>query len=188
MRNWVKLLLLSKYYRGGGNGNALQCSCRENPMDRRACRATVHGVAESQTQLSTHAHRRASQGVPVVKNMPASAGNTRDWRFIPGLGRSPEGGHGNPLQYSCLENPMVRASWLVQTLSHVQLFTTPWTAARQTSLSITNSRSSLKHMSIESVMPSDHLILCRPLLLLPSIFPSIRVFSNESALRIMWPK
>ena len=74
----------------------------------------------------------------------------------------------------------------VQSLSCVQLFVTPWTAAHQASLSITNSRSLLK--LIESVMPSNHLILCRPLLLLPSIFPSIRVFSNESALRIRWPK
>ena len=65
---------------------------------------------------------------------------------------------------------------------------TPWTAARQASLSITNSRSSLKLVSIESVMPSSHLILCHPLLLLPSIFPSIRVFSNESVLHIRWPK
>ena len=64
----------------------------------------------------------------------------------------------------------------------------PWTAVRQASLSITNSQSLLKLMSIESVMPSNHLILCHPLLLLPSIFPSIRVFSNESALRIRWPK
>ena len=64
----------------------------------------------------------------------------------------------------------------------------PWTAARQASLSITNSRSSPKLMSIKSVMPSSHLILCRPLLLLASVFPSIRVFSNESALRIRWPK
>ena len=76
----------------------------------------------------------------------------------------------------------------VQSLSRVQLFSTPWTAARQASLSITNSRSLPKFMSIESVMPSSHLILCRPLLLLPSIFPSIRVFSNESALCIRWPK
>ena len=76
----------------------------------------------------------------------------------------------------------------VQSLSHVRLFVTPWTAARQASLSITNSQSLLKLMSIELVMPSNHLILCRPLLLLPSIFPSIRVFSNESALRIRWPK
>ena len=77
---------------------------------------------------------------------------------------------------------------LVQSLSHVQLFGTPWTAARQACLSITNSQSLLKLMSIESVMPPNHLIFCRPFLLPPSIFPSIRVFSNESALRIRWPK
>ena len=73
-------------------------------------------------------------------------------------------------------------------LSHVRLFATPWTAACQASLSITNSGNLPKLMSIESVMPSNHLILCRPLLLLPSIFLSIRVFSNESALCIRWPK
>ena len=72
--------------------------------------------------------------------------------------------------------------------SHVGLFVTPWTAARQASLSITNSGSLLKVMSIESVMPSNHLILCHPLLLLPSIFPSIRVFSSESVPHIRWPK
>ena len=76
----------------------------------------------------------------------------------------------------------------VQSLSSVRLFVTPWTAAFQASLSITNSQSLLKLLSIESVMPSNHLILCHPLLLLPSIFPSIRVFSNESAFRIRWPK
>ena len=76
----------------------------------------------------------------------------------------------------------------VQSLSRVQLFATPWTAARQAFLSITNSQSPPKPMSIESVMPSNYLILCRSLLLLPSIFPSIRVFSNESALSIRWPK
>ena len=90
-----------------------------------------------------------------------------------------------------------RPSWLtedsvqfssVQLLSHVQLFATPWTAACQASLSITNSRSLLKLMSIKSVMPSNHLILCHPLLLLPSVFLSIRVFSNESVLHIRWPK
>ena len=75
-----------------------------------------------------------------------------------------------------------------QSLSHVQLFATPWTAACQASLSITNSQSLLKLMSIESMMPSNHLILCRPLLFQPSIFLSIRVFSNESILRIRWPK
>ena len=76
----------------------------------------------------------------------------------------------------------------VQSLSHVQLFATPWTAARQASPSITNSQSLLKLKSIESVMPSNHLILYYPLLLLPSVFPSIRVFSNESVLPIRWPK
>ena len=76
----------------------------------------------------------------------------------------------------------------VQLLSRVQLFATPWIAAHQASLSITNSRSSLRLTSIESVMPSSHLILCLPLLLLPPIPPSIRVFSNESALRMRWPK
>ena len=76
----------------------------------------------------------------------------------------------------------------VQSLIHVRLFATPWTAARQASLSITNSWSLLKLTSIESVMPSSHLILCRPLLLLPPIPPTIRVFSNESTLRIRWPK
>ena len=76
----------------------------------------------------------------------------------------------------------------VQPLRHVQLFATPWTAVCQASLSITNSQSPPKPMSIELVMLSNHLILCRSLLLLPSIFPSIRVFSNESALCIKWPK
>ena len=76
----------------------------------------------------------------------------------------------------------------VQSLSHVQLFKTPWTAACQASLSITNSWSLLKFMSIELVIPSNHLILCHPLLLPPSIFPSIRVFSDESVLYIRWPK
>ena len=75
-----------------------------------------------------------------------------------------------------------------QSLSRVLLFVTPWTAARQAFLSITNSKNLPKLMSIESVMPSNHLILCHPLLLLPLIFPSIRVLSNESVLRIRWPK
>ena len=76
----------------------------------------------------------------------------------------------------------------VQSLSHVQLFVTPWIAACQASLSITNTRNSLKLTSIESVMPSSHLILCRPLFLLPPVPPSIRVFSNESTLCMRWPK
>ena len=76
----------------------------------------------------------------------------------------------------------------VQLLSHVWLFVTPWTAAGQASLSFANSQSLLRLMCIESVMPSNHFILCHPLLLQPSIFPSIRVFSSESVLRIMWPE
>ena len=77
--------------------------------------------------------------------------------------------------------------FVVQLLSHVQLFVTPWIAARQASLSFTVSQSLLKLVSPEAVMPSNHLILCRPLLLLPPIFPSIRIFSNESVLHINWP-
>ena len=79
-------------------------------------------------------------------------------------------------------------AYSVQLLSHVQLFAIPWTTARQTSLSITNSQSLLKLMSIKSMMPSNHLILCHPLLLLPSVFSSVRVFSNELALHTRWPK
>ena len=76
----------------------------------------------------------------------------------------------------------------VQSLSRVRLFATPWTAARQAPLSITNSRRLLELVSVESVMPSSHLILCHPLLLSPSVFPSIRVFFSESALQFRWPK
>ena len=97
---------------------------------------------------------------------------------------------------SLLPHPLCRSyvqmdthnSYSVQSLSHVQLFVNPWTAACQDSLSIINSQSLLKLMSIETVMPSNRLILCCPLLRLPSIFPSIRVFSNESVHHIRWPK
>ena len=83
--------------------------------------------------------------------------------------------------------PVFQFGYSVQSLSRVWLFATPWITAWQASLSITNSRSSLRLTSIESAMPSSHLILCRPLLLLPPIPPSIRVFSNESTLRMRWP-
>ena len=99
------------------------------------------------------------------------------------------------LTTSCLGKHSVNTYWIgwiqfssVQLLSCVQLFATPWTAVLQASLSVTNSQSLPKLMSIELVMPSNHLILCCSLLLLPSIFPSIRGFSNESALRVRWPK
>ena len=98
------------------------------------------------------------------------------WVFQPGLLESP---------WESLALGFV----VVQSLSHIRLFVTPWTAARQASLSFTISQSLLKLMSIELVMPTDHLILCRPLLLLPSIFPSTRVFSSKSALLLItWPK
>ena len=90
------------------------------------------------------------------------------------------------LESTLLREQLVFSS--VQSLSRVRLFATPWIAACQASLSITNSRSSLRLMSVESMMPSNYLILCCPLLLLPSIFPSIKVFSKESALHIRWPK
>ena len=138
----------------------------------------------------------------------------RDADLTPGSGRSPGGEHGNLLKYSCLENPMDRGAWWavrihraakswtqlkrqsthteryhsVQKFSCVRFFPTLWNAAHQTSLSITNSQTLLKLMSIKLVMSCNHLIFCCPLLLLPSIFPSIRVFSNESVLCIRWPK
>ena len=87
----------------------------------------------------------------------------------------------------CMEQYIVVVV-VVQSLSHIRLFVTPWTVAHQASLSFTNTKSLLKLMFIESVMPSNHLVLCHPLLLLPSTFPSIRVFSNESLLHIRWAK
>ena len=90
--------------------------------------------------------------------------------------------------YKSFSSSTVSAFSSVQLLSCIRFFATPWTAAHNASLSTTNSRSLLRLMSIESVMSSNHFILCRPLLLLPLIFPSIRVFSNESALRMSWPK
>ena len=105
--------------------------------------------------------------------------NNRHLCFVPGLKRE-------SIQSINIKYDVHFSS--VQSLSRVRLFATPWTAACQASLSITNSRSLLKLMSIESVMPPNHFILCRPLLLLPSIFSSIRVFSNESVLHIRWPK
>ena len=94
----------------------------------------------------------------------------------------------NKFIYFLIEDNCFTEFCSVQSVSHAQLFATPWTAVCQASLSMTNNWSLLKLMSIESVMPSNHLILCYPLLLPPSIFPSIKVFSNESALHITWPK
>ena len=94
------------------------------------------------------------------------------------------------MTWKCVWKLVLLCCWisLVQSLSYFQFFATPWTAAHKASLSITNSRSLLKHMSIQSVIPANRLILCHPFLLLPSIFTSINVFSNESVLHIRWPK
>ena len=105
----------------------------------------------------------------------------------PGIEPRPPALQADALPTELCGKPLVYIS-SVQSLSCVRLFATPWTAAHQASLSITNSRSLLKLMSIESVMPSNHLSLCRPLLFPPSIYPSIRVFSNESVLCIRWPQ
>jgi len=94
----------------------------------------------------------------------------------------------SPLDSKEIQQSILKEISSVQSLSRVRFIVTPWTTAHQASLSITNCWCLPKPMSIESVMPSNHLILCRPILLLPSIFPSIRVFSNESALHIRWPK
>ena len=142
----------------------------------------------------------------MVKNLPANTGDIRDTSSISGLGRSPgRGTHASILAWRIPrteESGRLQSMWSqrlgnhwapvqfssVQSLSHVWLFATPWITAGQASLSITNSRSSLRLTSIKSVMPSSHLILCRPLLLLPPIPPSIRVFFNESTLRMRWAK
>ena len=184
------------------------------PLDRGAWQDTVHGVAKSQTHdwaTSTAAAAAATSLSRVqlcatpemaAHQAPPSLGFSRQehwsglpfhmqfhlWRLHPHelitfhrlhfLIQSPEAlGSNMTLQFSS-----------IQLLSHVQLFAIRWIAARQASLSITKFPSSLKLMSIESVMPSSHLILCRPLLLLPPIPPSIRVFSIESTLCIRWPK
>ena len=107
---------LSLSYIGEGNGNPLQCSWLENPRDGEAWWAAVSGVAQSRTRLkrlssSSSSNSRASQVVLVVKNLPANAGDVRDVGLILDCGRSPGGGHGNPLQYSCLENFTNRVAW-----------------------------------------------------------------------------
>ena len=108
------------------------------------------------------------------------------WREEPGYGSGATALVMHSITHLCYKKASLVQFMSVQLLSHVQLFAAPWTASRQTSLSVTNSRSSLKLISIESVMSSNHLIFCRPLLLPPSILPSIRVFSNESALSTRW--
>ena len=137
-------------------------------MDRGAKQARLHGITKNPTQLSDRLQVEdpaAGNHITICQKLiPKMSSMTVSQSVIKGLFSS------------------------VQSLSGVQLFATPWTMARQASLFITNSWSLLRLLSIESVMPSNHPILCCPLLLLPSILPSIRVFSNESVLHIRWPK
>ena len=119
-----------------------------------------------------------------LKGPPCCTGGHR--AFLPGWGCRTQQGRSRE-SWPCLGTGS-GGLIVVQSLSHVRLFATPWNAARQASLFITSSQSLLKLISIESVMTSNHLVLCHPLLLLPSIFPSIRDFSNESALCTRWPK
>ena len=121
-------------------------------------------------------------GFPRPAWVPVNTGNYIQYCIITYNGKESE------KKYICIYICMYIYISSVQSFSRVPLFATAWTAAHQASLSITNSQSLLRLMSIQSVMPSNHLILCHPLLLLPSVFPSIRVFSSESILRIRWPK
>ena len=149
----------------------MSCLTLFNPMDSSLPGSSVHGILQARIlEWVATSFSRKSSGTQRLN--PQLLYWQVDSLPLSHLGRSHK-----EYQFSS-----------VQSLSCAQLFAIPWTAAHQASLSITNSRSPPKPISIKSVMPSSHLILCRPLLLLPSIFPSIRVFSNESALCIRWPK
>ena len=200
---------------GEGTGYPLQYSCLENPMDRGAWWATVHGVAELDTTQRLHflsflTFLALQHGLAILVPWPGTklmphAVEVRSYNHWI-TREAPTSIFFQRICHFCRKES-VRLGWIqkpkvvwpnsafpprqfssVQLLSHVRLFATPWTTACQASLSITNSLSPPKPMSIELVMPSTHFILCCPLLYLPSIFPSIRVFSNESALHIRWPK
>ena len=188
---------------GGGNGNPLPYSCQKNSMDRGAWQATVHEVAKSWTWLSNWAHtatqvnpnatrgcyccylkphgNKGIRGQISLENWLSSGGEKE---FI--LDVCPVSDSSEPELFHFWFSKANRTlkKCFVQSLSPVWLFVTPWTAARQASLSFSVSQSLLKLMSIESVMHSNHLILCCPLFLLPSFFPRIRVFSDESALHM----
>ena len=169
---------------GEGNGNPLQYSCLEISMDRGAWQTTVHGIAKSQTWLCDYVHVH----VHAWKEIFMFTGNLVSYKAC----------HMAQPGKSSIENLFAQVKWpdsifaeeivVVQSLSCIRLFATPCTAAHQASLSFTISWSLLRLMSIELMIPSNHLIFCCPLLLLSSIFPSIRVFTNELTLHIRWPK
>ena len=172
-----------------GNGNPLQYSCLGNPMDRGAWWATVYGFArvrhDWETWACMHAYLlRYSSGRFIFLCFLFIRHKILDSLFEINLYQTTK--LVCPLDFHCIPSANLHFS-SVQSLSSVWRIVAPWTAAHKASLSITTSQSLLKLMSIELVMPSNHLILCRPLLLLPSIFPSIRVFSNKSTLHMRWP-
>ena len=176
---WVQPLG-PEYSSGEANGNLLQYSCLGNPVNREAQQAVVYGVVKESNMTQWTAKKLDFQPgtfwLSQLKQeaLPPSSG------YRPGM--LPSTGQ------QIMMGPSSVQFSPVQWLSPVRLLGTSWTTAHQASLSVTNSWSLLKLMSIESVMSSNHLILCHPLLPLPSIFPSIRVFSNESVLHIRWPK
>ena len=191
---------------GKGNGNPLWDSCLENPMDRGVWHAISMGSQKvpcgfdpwvGHNWVSEHTFFLMGHTSTVLKNQKCiikyeiRSGSHTSVPHLPSLFLQTKQG----LVCSLHRKPNSDSKYLlwvqfssVQSLSHVWLFATPWTAAHQASLSVTNPWCPPKPMSIESVIPFNHLILCRPLLLLPLIFLSIRVFSNESALHIRWPK
>ena len=197
---------------GEGNGNLLQYSCLGNPMERGTWWAIVMGLQKSQTQLSnrtTTTHVMCAQlplthWDPLDCSPPGSSVHgifqEEYWNGLPFP--TPEDLPDPGIKPKSLMSPALASRFFtiappgkpnnnnqfssVQPLSHVRLFATPWPATCQVSLSITNSQTLLKLMSVESVMPSNHLILCRPLLLPPSIFPSISLFQWVSSSHRRW--
>jgi len=155
---------------------------------------TFHSRKSTQKQKSSSSN--------IIVSLASTENHWKSWKWFPQEEEKQRGNHSVGMKIVTFHNKLLgtiltlQSIWKinterissVQSLSRVQLFATPWTATHQAFLSITNSWSLLKLMSIESVMPSNHLILCCSLLLLPSIFPSIRVFSSESVLHIRWPK
>ena len=164
---------------GEGNGNPLQYSCLENPRDRWSWQAAGPGVAKSWTWL-----KQFSMHACINQGRLEYAGETVLLRNLSHFTHKAYIRHSHGICSSGWE--WVHSS--VQLFSHVRFFATPWTVARQASLSITNSWNLLKLMSIELLMPSSHLLLCCSLLLLSSIFLSIRIFTNQSVLQSRWPK